>query len=305
MSHETGASARPSLDRPSLFAGMDPDHPEHTAGGQPPVGLLSTLESARQPARGAPSTRRRQPQHRARWQKRAAVVLMAGGALALLATFSMVVQEGNPEASRWAAAPHTNVASAPAAVASAAHSATPKAPGSGGPLAALTAPAPAARIENVAPDPTAGSPQTAAAASAVAAAPSNASTSGSEQTRGQPSPAPLVASTDAPADAQATKAHQPGKPPRTDIARAERSERGRHAERTASAPRANRPGADDVALVQALMTHTRPRQAAPGAGTTVAAADWATCKALTGAQGATCRARYCVQHPRDPVCHAD
>lgn len=280
MSHETGASARPSLDRPSLFAGMDPDHPEHAAGGQPPVGLLSTLESARQPARGAPSTRRRQPRDRARWQKRAAVVLMAGGALALLATFSVVVQEGNPEAARWAAAPHTNVASAAAAAASAAHSATPKAQGSGGPLAALTAPAPAARIENVAPDPTVGAPQTATAASAVAA-------------------------TDASPNAQATKDIPPGKSPRTDVARAERSDRERHAERTASAPGANRPGADDVALVQALMTHTRSRQTAPGAGTTVAAADWATCKTLTGAPGATCRARHCVQHPRDPVCHAD
>lgn len=280
MSHETGASARPSLDRPSLFAGMDPDHPEHAAGGQAPVALLSTLESARQPARGGPSKRRRRRQDGATWQKRAAIVLMAGGALALLATFSVVVQEGNPEASRWAAAPSTQVASAPPAAASAVRTAPPKAQGSGGPLAALTAPAPAARIENVTPDQTTGAPPSATAASAVS-------------------------TTDVPADAHATKADKPGKALRTDIARAERTERGQHSERTASAPRANRPGADDVALVEALMTHTRPRLAAPGTATTVASADWATCQALAGARGATCRARYCVQHPRDAFCHTD
>ena len=290
---------------------MDPDHPDPGAGGQAPMGLLSTLESARPATHRTPSQRRQRQRARATWQKRTAIGLMGGGAVALLVTFSLVVQEGNPEAARWTAPRPTATPVAMPAAASAPAS-MPVAAGStaraGDPLAALTAPA--ARIENIAPAP---QPEASAAAPAVAAATSATVPPGAAPTtasaRPQP-PTPEKAATTQTAAAtpgvstdRAGKADRPTKAGRTEVAREDSTEAEAPSARTAASARSNRPGADDVALVQALMTHTRPRAAA--SGTPVAATDWAHCKTLTGAPAATCRARHCVQHPRDPVCHAD
>ncbi|MBA4110465.1 MAG: hypothetical protein C0487_12825 [Leptothrix sp. (in: Bacteria)] len=90
-----GRGQRPSLDRPSLFAGMD-DEPiaeEHQR-----VRILSTLESTRhasRPSRTKGGTRTSKS-HRRSWLQGALWGAMGVGVLALMAGFVMVIQDSKP-----------------------------------------------------------------------------------------------------------------------------------------------------------------------------------------------------------------
>lgn len=289
-------SQRPSLDRPSLFAGMDPNHPDADAADHAvSPRLLSTLESAQRPARHALPRRHRTA--RRPWQRTLALGLMGVGALALLAVFSVVVSHGNPGVSQLANAQAPQAAespripaptpttSAPAVVASPPLAAA----SSEGPLAALagptarpTAEAAAARIENVPPAGPEGVPPAALALASAAT--------------------PLAAAAE-PARSTASTERKPSKPTRRTpdkSAGKPKDTEPRRAEQDRPVAQATpRPGEDDVALVQAVMTHARTRS------TTARPAPSPLCSKLSGAQAATCRARHCVQHPQDPVCHAD
>jgi hypothetical protein len=85
---------RPSLDRPSLFAGMD-NQDSVLDDDMQRVRILSTLESARRPLRSAPSRKRRSDKLGKGWQAKALMTLMGAGILALLASFAIIVTEGH------------------------------------------------------------------------------------------------------------------------------------------------------------------------------------------------------------------
>ena len=308
-------SARPSLDRPSLFAGMDPDHPDPgLSEGPASVRLLSTLESAQRPSRGP--ARRSRPRARRSWLPRLALGLMGAGALALLAVFAVVVSEGNPEAGKQTVSSATtssstrpvpappSSSSAPASMAappaSAASHASPTSATSlamaaippAGPLAALAPPA-AARIENVQLAGVDG------AAARMPAPPTGASAPPSPQ--GGAATSSTKTAKAATAEKTATQAGSPTARRNTERApsrpKAGDSQVAQRAQK--ATPGSTRPAEDDVALVQAVMAHARTRpQAAP-------AAPAASCTRLGGAEAATCLARHCVRHPKDPACHAD
>ena len=105
MSHDQGLSparhtpsaklhGQPALDRPSLFAGMEADEddvPER-------VRILSTLAANRPPSKRA-STRSSSPRghDRSGWQFKALLTLMGLGVVGLLAGFAMVLADGHPE----------------------------------------------------------------------------------------------------------------------------------------------------------------------------------------------------------------
>lgn len=101
-----GRSQRPSLDRPSLFAGMD-DEP--AAEDHQRVRILSTLESTRHASRPSRTKggRRTRKSHRRSWLQGALWGAMGVGVLALMAGFVLVIQDSKPAIAQVLPAPTT------------------------------------------------------------------------------------------------------------------------------------------------------------------------------------------------------
>lgn len=91
-------SERPSLDRPSLFAGMDTG--ASGAGDElQSVRILSTLESSRRSSRrGGSASRSRRRNKGQSWQSKVLLALMLVGIVSVLVSFAMVIQDGHPDA---------------------------------------------------------------------------------------------------------------------------------------------------------------------------------------------------------------
>lgn len=131
-------------------------------------------------------------------------------------------------------------------------------------------------------------------------------------------PAPAAAASSPTATLLATAA--------ADVARLNAETKGRKAPREAER-REGRPRSDDVALLEAMFTHTSqtgslrgtpaanrkaagpssaPAQASDAASTTTSASATESlrqCGGASSADAAVCRARVCVQHPTTPACH--
>lgn len=106
-----GRGERPSLDRPSLFAGMDdePATEDHQR-----VRILSTLESTRHASRPSRTKggRRTSKSHRRSWLQGALWGAMGVGVLALMAGFVLVIQDSKPAIAQ-VMPPPTTIARAP------------------------------------------------------------------------------------------------------------------------------------------------------------------------------------------------
>ena len=101
-----GRGQRPSLDRPSLFAGMDDDP---AAEDHQRVRILSTLESTRHSSRPSRTQggKRSSKSHRRSWLQGALWGAMGVGMLALMASFVMVIQDSKPAIAQVQVAPTT------------------------------------------------------------------------------------------------------------------------------------------------------------------------------------------------------
>lgn len=296
---------RPSLDRPSLFAGMDNE--DSTFGGDTQrVRILSTLESARRPTgrKGPTKIQGITRKKRSNWQTKALLSLMGIGVLTLLVSFVMVVVDGHATPAK------PEPANKPAAAAPEARHVTGLTPkttvDARNPLAALivpvqpvakaSAPVQAAVIENVISAPPSAHPLESKLASVRP--PANQASNAISQAA--PHTAPKVAATST-TTLPLTNTTKPAattlptpSPTATEVAK------------IATPPVTKRPpnskGKDeDVALLEAMFAHTRPRPAA----TSVADELKQRCGSLNGADAATCRARVCVQNPTAPACHQD
>ncbi|MBI2733937.1 MAG: hypothetical protein HYX44_11735 [Aquabacterium sp.] len=293
--HTPDRPGRPSLERPSLFAGMD-DEPSRFDGDTQRVRILSTLESTRRPARGPMKIYGVTKKKRGNWQTKALVALMLLGVLSLLASLVVVLLNGR-------AAEPASPSKAPAANAKA------LALSSGGaknPLAALMAAPPRVQASNQtnhqvgsppAQAPTPGT-QTAVIAAVIENIP--ASPLPDKATQASAPPATTLALA-APASAQTRKQAPAEVPAKVPTLAPETGKPARPAatasKRVASAGHAD----DDVALLEAMFAHTRPRPAAESAADEIRR----RCSGLSGADAATCRARVCVQNPTAAVCHQD
>lgn len=260
-------SERPSLERPSLFAGME-DDAVIFVGDMQPVQILSTLESTRKTSRkGRMPLEKIQgfTKKHSHWQTRGLMAAMGVGVISLLVGFVMVVKDER-----------TGMGDKPEPVATSAKGTRTKAPpGNDNPLAALIAPSPQA-----------------GASSAVLTPPSTAVIENVAMASPQPAPVPapdLAAPRPAPASTLTRELSFPAKPASKNIAAA--------AKHTQPA----RQHDEDVALLEAMFAHTHARQAP------VSVADELRqeCGRLSGGEAATCRARICVQNPTATVCHPD
>ncbi|TAK93969.1 MAG: hypothetical protein EPO09_10910 [Aquabacterium sp.] len=314
---------RPSLDRPSLFAGMDNE--DSTFGGDTQrVRILSTLESARRPTgrKGPTKIQGITRQKRSNWQTKALLGLMGIGVLTLLISFVMVVVDGHAAPAKPES---TNKPAAAAPEAKRVNGLAPKvAADTSNPLAALIAPpqhpaiAPApthaAVIENVNSAPPAASPLGRLAAQPAEPRPASASVhpSASPDTAKQvavASQATNTAKQTATHTAPQMTANKSGQALAANHGTSTTEVAGDGLGATAKAvtpPAAKRSQAskskdDDVALLEAMFAHTRPRPAA----TSVADELKQRCGGLNGADAATCRARVCVQNPTAAACHQD
>lgn len=315
------AAPRPQFGRPSLFAGAEDGDAQE--GDTQRVRLLSTLESTRRPLRQPPSRQQRVRQQRQAWQRKALIGLMGAGVLALLGSFALVVREGHaPNA-------EAKVQNAATAQARAPSSTTPSpAPTQANPLATLAALAPASGPAATPPQAQPSAPQTATietpAALPVPVGPMVAASVPAQR------PAHSEASRSANANANANGAGSPqaklatpkevtptaGKasaPKATTTATTGVSARDEVTEAVTKAqtpPKAGkaRPQDDDVALLEAMFAHAGQRRqglGAPAAGEHSIDEQLRRCKALAGADAATCRAKACVQHPKAEACHRD
>lgn len=298
---------RPSLDRPSLFAGMD-NEPSSFDGDTQRVRILSTLESTRRPARGPMKIQGITKKKRSNWQTKALLGLMAVGVLSLLASFVMVLLNGHTASSKADAADQeppshreaTKPAEAPrvspdnplaALVVPPVHTAT----------AAPTRPAQAAVIENVAIatpviDHGASSTPTkmnteAKAASPQSAAPKSSVIATTAAAKAEPAK-PTVLALAAPVSQTS---------PQATAAAPDASKQARPAAPTGKRPQASSRNDEDVALLEAMFAHTRPRPVVESAADEIKR----RCSGLSGPDAATCRARVCVQNPTAAVCHQD
>lgn len=288
---------RPSLDRPSLFAGMDNE--DSTFGGDTQrVRILSTLESARRPAGRKKLTKIHgiTKKKRRHWQTKVLLGLLGIGVLTLLTSFVMVVRDGHNAPARTESEPGNKPTSSTPAAKRLNGALTPGASDANNPLAALIAPPAhpaqpqlahqAAVIENVISTPPPAPP--AAAHEPVKQA--------------APSMAPQMSPHKPPMTAQVTAAVTTNKPTAS-------ATMPPQAMPTSVAPAATRraqnsKGQDeDVALLEAMFAHTRPRPVA--AAVSVADELKQRCGSLSGADAATCRARICVQNPTATACHQD
>ena len=148
--HSSRSSAKPALDRPSLFAGMEAEE-DHSPER---VRILSTLAANRPPSKRA-SHRARARRGRSNWQFRALMILMGMGIVGLLAGFALVLAQGHPQArpvtvaNESALRPTTAHTTPPAALATQ-HAASQSAAPSTPPSPANTTPQ-TALIEDLAP----------------------------------------------------------------------------------------------------------------------------------------------------------
>jgi len=301
-------SDRPALDRPSLFAGMD-NEDSTVDGDTQRVRILSTLESARRPTRGA----RRGPtkiqgitrKKRGVWQTRVLMGLMILGMLTLLASFVMVLLDGHPGS--------VSARAESAAGSDAAPRRTTSASNDNNPLAALIVPPQNAMMPPA---------QQAAVIETVLSAPLPAPQAAS--TPAQPAP-PVIQPAPLAAKAQPAKASQtPGAPKAAAPAVAATSTSATMAaapppaptaQATPTAPPTTRRSTAasrndaDVALLEAMFAHTRAKPATPPktAASSISVSDELKkrCGSLSGASAATCRAQVCVQNPTAAACHQD
>jgi hypothetical protein len=237
--HSSRPQAQPALDRPSLFAGMEPD-----ADDAPDrVRILSTLAASRPPSKRASGRSRRQRGHS--WQFKALLALMGLGIVGLLAGFAMVLAQGHSQAG-------TTVSPEPArsdVVAAPANPAKPH-PATASPSASAanvpSTPAPqTAVIEEVAPAAVAGLGK-AAAASPLAALDT---TPPAPSTPPKSTPA-AVTEPKATAPTTASAQDEPRRVAKASPAPAPAEARPRQT--------ATKRGQDaDVALLEAMFTHTR------------------------------------------------
>lgn len=292
---------RPSLERPSLFAGMD-DEPSRFDGDTQRVRILSTLESTRRPARGPMKIHGVTRKKRGAWQGKALIGLMLIGVLSVLASFVMVLLNGHAAVNKAEAIGEAQRGPILASKPPITTSMTARVDAAN-PLAALIAPQPkvavptpaaalatgptlqqAAVIENIAIGPTPGVLSAAKAGAAVAAAKPD----GLKVAMADAKPTPLVLAPHSVvlSSTQATDGAKSIKPETPTVRRAA----------------ANNRNDEDVALLEAMFAHTRPR---PAAIESAADEIKRRCNGLNGADAATCRARVCVQNPTAAVCHPD
>jgi hypothetical protein len=314
---------RPSLDRPSLFAGMEAGDsivPEDDE--QPRGGILSALESARH-RKPLPRIRGEDVRKKSAWSSRLLLGLMATGVVALLGGFIMVVRDGHSEAAArdaalaQAAATHAAVAAAASATATGDVNALP-APAAGLPVASGSTSAPAtpptaAVIESPSGNPLSAlgaAPGTASPAPVAPVAVAPVAATGSTHT---PATQPVPATAAAPAEARGdsgrsatakadTSPNSPNSPKAAaanaaTTAAASKPAAGDKATRTAKKRQADA----DVALLEAMFHHTQTKP--PAAGPSVPDQIRSACGSLVGAAAATCRARICVNNPSARACH--
>lgn len=244
--HSSRSNAKPALDRPSLFAGMEAEE-DHSPER---VRILSTLAANRPPSKRA-SHRARARRGRSNWQFRALMILMGMGILGLLAGFALVLAQGHPQARPVAVANEsalrpTTAHTTPSAALATQHAASQSA-------APLTPPAPAnttpqtALIEDLAPV-AAVAVATVAATSppnSPVAAPLRTSSASTDKVSRTP---PVTETRDTPPSPRVAES------PRTEKA-AKRPARAENRPRAVATKR----GQDaDVALLEAMFTHTRP-----------------------------------------------
>lgn len=277
------------------------DEPSRFDGDTQRVRILSTLESTRRPARGPMKIYGVTKKKRSNWQTKALVGLMLLGVLSLLASLVVVLLNGR------AAEP----ASPPKAPAASAKALAPSPGGVKNPLAALIAAPPRVQASNQpnhqvgsqpAQAPTPGT-QTAVIAAVIENIPASPLP---DKTTKASTPSATTLALAAPASAQARKQVTAEAPAQVPLAKVptlapETGKQTRPAatagKRVASAGHAD----DDVALLEAMFAHTRPRPAAESAADEIRR----RCSGLSGADAATCRARVCVQNPTAAVCHQD
>ncbi|MBI3380938.1 MAG: hypothetical protein HY019_02930 [Aquabacterium sp.] len=314
--HTPDKPGRPSLERPSLFAGMD-NEPSSFDGDTQRVRILSTLESTRRPARGPMKIHGITKKKRSNWQSKALLGLMAVGVLSLLASFVMVLVNGHAPLAKPDAADQPAELNRPttATKPAAASRVSPD-----NPLAALiappvrtaantpTRPAQAAVIENVAiATPVLANSTTHGTTQSTTSAPAKMSATGSI--------APVLPATAKSASTTTTASAkaEPAKPtlvamaapsaqasPQLTAAVLDASKQAKSAPSTSKRTQAGGRNDDDVALLEAMFAHTRPRPTE-----SVAEEIKRRCGTLSGPDAATCRARVCVQNPTAAACHQD
>jgi hypothetical protein len=314
---------RPSLDRPSLFAGMEagdsivPEDDEIPRGG-----ILSTLESVRQ---RKPMPGRAHAGANAAgglWQNRVLWGLMGAGVVALLGSFVLIVSEGHSKKQEAAieravlaqptgATPppvrDLNVLAAPAAGAQA----TALPPATVAPETVVassegTAPTTAATIVD------AGLAQPGPAVVGVIPTPSPKALAAVSPVPPMPAITPVPAAAPPPVPERAVTP-QPNAQAPTDqatppmVAKAAVKPPEKVADKAVDKPAAKRSARkqqdDDVALLEAMFQHSQTRSGAPAAGQSVAQQLQSKCGKLNGAAAATCRARICVSNPGAQACH--
>ncbi len=268
------------------------NEPSSFDGDTQRVRILSTLESTRRPTRRGPMkihgiTKKK----RSNWQTKALLGLMAVGVLSLLASFVMVLLNGHAASSRADASDQV-----PAGHQEATRPAETPRVSPDNPLAALvvppvhtasvapTRPAQAAVIENVAI-------ATPVIDHGVSSAPANMNSEAKAASAQSVVPKSSVIT---PLTAKA----EPAKPTVLALA-APVSQTGHQA--TGKRPQASSRNDEDVALLEAMFAHTRPRPVVESAADEIQR----RCSSLSGPSAATCRARVCVQNPTAAVCHQD
>lgn len=288
------------------------NEPGDADGDTQRVRILSTLESTRRPARGPMKIRGITKKKRSNWQAKALVGLMAVGVLSLLASFVMVLLNGHAPSARSDAADQAALPSHPSP---AAKPATASRAHADNPLATLIA-APARTDAN-----TATRPEQAAVIENVAIATPTMSkgTSSGQSTTGAPAnmsadtkaaPAQSAAAkspitTTAPAKAEPAKPAIvalaiPASPQAAATVQDASKQAGKPAPPTGKRTQAGGRNDEDVALLEAMFAHTRPRPADSAADEIKR-----RCSGLSAPDAATCRARVCVQSPTAAVCHQD
>lgn len=290
------------------------NEPSSFDGDTQRVRILSTLESTRRPARGPMKIHGITKKKRSNWQSKALLGLMAVGVLSLLASFVMVLVNGHAPSAKPDAADQPTELNRPATKPAAASRVSPD-----NPLAALiappvrpaantpTRPAQAAVIENVAvatpvlanstsaPRSTTSPPAKMSATGSIAPVLPGTATAKSASTtttsaKSEPTK-PTVVALAAPS-AQAS--------PQLAAAVLDASKQAKSAPSTGKRTQAGGRNDDDVALLEAMFAHTRPRSTE-----SVAEEIKRRCGNLSGPDAATCRARVCVQNPTAAVCHQD
>ena len=295
----------PGFIRPSLFAGMDDDNT--VDGDMQRVRILSTLESARRPVRGAPSKMRGDRRRGSAFSlsSKVLVALMGMGVLALLASFIIVVLNGHAASPRLDAAMQARINMTDGTTAAQSTGsktgAARRVEVSNNPLAALIAPPAATPAAPPPATPVTAQAEPQAAVIETVLIPSDASS--------------VVAPPGAPAVTPATFALVPPVPsalPALDKTATTRAVKALAAEQTVATAKpaqqtrrtqqAQPRRDDDVALLEAMFTH-----ASSARKSTASAAEelQRRCSKLSGAEAATCRASVCVQNPSASVCHQD